>query len=124
MFGRRRDRASTGGGAVRTIEQLNPAYYERVQQRLRLWSAPDDSLAGVATSTANAIFNVGMSYFDRMGDQRAARAFDERFGNRAAGDMSAADQMIDYLAAYDASTQEFLTTLLGRLEDVAGRPPT
>jgi hypothetical protein len=37
--------------------------------------------------------------------------------------MAAGDQMIDYLAAYDAGTQEFVGTLLARLEDVAGRPP-
>ncbi|HEX8004119.1 MAG TPA: hypothetical protein VF519_15630 [Mycobacteriales bacterium] len=124
MFRKKSRAREASGESLRTIEKLNPLYYERVQGRLRLWDAPDASIENAATSTANAIFNVAMNYFGRLGDDRAGRAFALQFEKRVAGDLTVADKMIDQLISYDADTQEFLTTLLQRLEDLAGRPPT
>lgn len=117
MFGRKVQPRTT----ARTVPTLNPIYYAEIHSAL-LANGGSDTLADVAAGVANAVFNTAMNYFDKLDDHRAASDFAGRFENSGREDMLSADSMIDFLSAYDAGTQEFITTLLGRLKDVLSKP--
>jgi hypothetical protein len=78
-----------------------------------------DSACG---AVGNAVFNTGSRYLKRLGERPAQNEFENLFSVRDPGDRDVADRMIDWLIVYDASTEEFLTTLVGRLQDVLSRP--
>jgi len=120
LFGR--DRAVSAAPRVaRTIPTLNPDFFRKIHESL-LRNGGTDSQADIAAGVANAIFNTGATYLDRVGDRRGERDFAARFDGRSPTDPGAADAMIDWLLAHDPGTQEFLTTLIGRLSDVLSRP--
>jgi hypothetical protein len=119
LFGRQKSQPTLP--AARTIPPLNPAIFHSIHVKL-IAAGGADSEADIAAGVATAIFNVGNQYLDRVGDGRAARTFQGRFASRSRDDRSAADNMIDWFIAYSPGTQEWLTTLVGRLTDVLSRP--
>lgn len=118
VFGRDRKQPAH---STRDIPTLNPGFYRSVHKAL-LRNGGSDSEGEIAAGVANAIFNTGRNYLDRVDDRRGLRDFEDRFGFRDAGDRDSADEMLDWLIGRDPGTQDFLGTLLGRLQDVLSRP--
>lgn len=108
-------------GVTRSIPTLNPDYYIEIHRAITA-NGGTDTVTEVAAGVANAMYNTGMTYFEKLGDRRARRSFETRFETRARGDVTVADSVIDFLLAYDPSTEEFIRTLLGRLREVLGKP--
>ena len=104
---------------ARTIPQLNPDFYTSIRTRLAAGGG-EATQDEVGEAVRNAVYNTSMQYHDRVGDQRAMAEFDRQFGDRF--DAAAADDMIDWMVALDPGTDEFLGTLVGRLDDVLSRP--
>lgn len=119
LFGGRKKPVRTP--ASRSIPRLDPDFYSSIHERL-VANGGSDSANEIAYGVGNAIFNKGMDYFDRLGDRRAMREFAGRFEDRSPSDTAAADEMIDYLISHSQESEEWLSTLVGRLDEVLSRP--
>lgn len=119
LFGRKKQEPSSP--ALRSLPRLDPDFYVSIHERL-VANGGTDSAGEIAYGVGNAIFNKGMEYFDRLGDRRAMRDFASQFEGRSPSDMAAADRMIDYLVSHSRESEEWLSTLVSRLDDVLSRP--
>lgn len=123
LFKHRRDDAERTGSSVRSIPALDPDYLNLVHGRIIQSGGNNDSKEEVAAYVANAIFNTGATYFARLGNEEGLAAFRQQFEARSTTDTSIPDAMIDWLVSEDVGNEQWLTTLLNRLQDVAGKPP-
>lgn len=116
---RRKQETTAGPPPDRRIPRLEPTYYEEIHAALH-GNGGSDSVADIAFGVANAIENIGHKLL--QGEPWNARKFDSRFGSHSKEDLSAADEMIDWLIWWDGSAQEPLETVLGRLKEVLSKP--
>lgn len=114
LFGRKKATFSMG--------KLNPDLFLAIHSTLVASEAEVTTEDEVASGIANAIFNTGTTYLERVGDGRALREFDARFGDRSKTDRDVADAMVEWLLAYSPSIDGLLCTLINRLSDVLGKP--
>lgn len=125
IFGKKQPPVQPPRPANRTISTLEPEYFESIHTRL-IANGGSDSSTEIAYGVGNAIFNTGSNYLEKTHASKALRDFEALYGDRSPEDRSAADRMIDFLVTHDSSIQVgesgFLTTLLGRLDDVLSRP--
>jgi hypothetical protein len=104
---------------------MEPEYFESIHTRLGA-NGGSDSSTEIAYGVGNAIFNTGSNHLEKTYAAKALRDFEALYGDRSPQDRSAADRMIDFLVTHGSSVQVgeggFLTTLLGRLNDVLSLP--
>jgi hypothetical protein len=125
LFGKKAAPTQPPRPASRTIPTLDPDYFESIHQRLIANGGSLNSTT-ISAGVGNAIYNTGSSYLEKAYATRAARDFEELYGDRSQNDRTAADRMIDFLVTYDPTIQSgeggFLGTLLSRLRDVLSKP--
>jgi hypothetical protein len=120
LFGRSKPHAGSSP-RWRTVSRLYPNFYTSIHTRL-VANGGSDSEAAIAAGVANALYNTAENLLERLDDRRALTELRRKFENRDPQDGSAADRIIDWLVAYSHGTDEWIPTLLGRLDDVLSRP--
>lgn len=125
LFGRADKGASSQRrrSSKRRIPDLNPTYFEEVQSSIQACGGTD-SLLDIANGVANAIENVSHQLFAGWNEEWGAKRFDKEFGDRDLSRLDTADEMIDWMAEYEVTSQDVLETTLARLKEVLAKPPT
>lgn len=103
------------------ISKLNPWSYQRVQVSLESHGI-EESIENISFAFGNAIYNTAMNYFHESGRIVPGGAFERKFTDRTPANVSAADEMVEFLLFDSKKNAEWLSTLIGRLEEVLSRP--
>ena len=82
------------------------------------------SASAIAAGVASALYNTAESVLVRLDDGRRLTDLRRCFEERDPQDATAADRIIDWLMTHGMGTDEWVETLLRRLDDVLSRPAT
>lgn len=103
------------------ISELNPESYQRIRIALASHGI-DESVENISLAFGNAIFKAAVRYFELTGRVIHRSAFEQKFADRSSVDVTAPDQMVEFILRGRRKHAEWLSTLIERLEDVLSRP--